>query len=344
MVNEEEKKYFSMDFIFSSRTISIYDLATLKKRRALELPEACKSATIQQLVFTADSKAVAFLTKQTEEMIYLLGLDKSNTVYEGRSCPPNMRGSAECLACNPQDTSLLAIGGHNLLTLQTKSEKGFNIANNLKSNFITTSLAFLAMDLLMVGTSANELILLENGEFKLRQTASDAETFDLLLDQEAFDRENEQQKKYVTASEKLCDTRVVCMTAFGRGFAFAMFNRVFVFERVSKFKFERKTILTIPITIYADVLYQITNLAIDSKQETVIVTTKHSQIYVGILIVPETLKAKQLNFQPLGALIHIGDIVDISLCSWKPIIMTACKYKNTSYRRCPNVWFLNTLS
>ncbi|TMW44058.1 hypothetical protein DOY81_010865 [Sarcophaga bullata] len=115
------------------------------------------------------------------------------------------------------------------------------------------------------------------------------------------------------------------MTAFGRGFAFAIFNKVFVFERVSKFKFERKTILTIPITIYADALYQITNLAVDSKQETVIVTTKHSQIYVGILIVPETLKAKQLNFQPLGALLHIGEIVDISLCAWKPIIMTASK-------------------
>lgn len=300
-------------------------MATLKKRRTLELPDACKNGIILQLVFTADSKAVAFLTKQSEEMVFILVLDKSSTVYEGRSCPPNVRGSTECLACNPQDTSLLAIAGHNILTLQTKSEKGFNIANNLKSNFITTSLAFLAMDLLMVGTSANELILVENGEFKLRQKATEAETFDLLLDQEAFDREYEQQKKYVTVSDKLYDIRVVCMTAFGRGFAFAIFNKVFVFERVSKFKFERKTILTIPITIYTEALYQITNLAVDSKQETVIVTTKHSQIYVGILIVPETLKAKQLNFQPLGALIHIGEIVDISLCAWKPIIMTACK-------------------
>lgn len=307
----------------SIKTISIFDLITLKKRRTLELPEACKKATVQQMVFTADSKALAFLTKHPDDMVYMLLLDKSCTVYEGRTCPPNARASADCIACNPHDTGLIAIAGSNLLMLQMKSEKGFNTTNNLKSNFIATSLAFLAMDLLMVGTSADELILIENGEYKLRQKASTAETFDILMDQEAFDRENETHKSIVT--EKLSDIRVICMTAFGRGFAFAIFNTVFVFERVSKFKFERKTILTIPITIYAELLYQITNLAIDSKQETVIVTTKHSQIYVGILIVPETLKAKQLKFQPLGALIHIGEIVDISICSWKPIIMTACK-------------------
>ncbi|XP_023305499.2 cilia- and flagella-associated protein 57 [Lucilia cuprina] len=305
------------------KTISIYDLNTLKKRRTLELPDTCRNAEIQQIIFTADSKALTVLTKHPVDMLYMLLLDKSCTVYEGRSCPPNARGSAECIACNPQDTSLVAVGGNNLLLLQTKSEKGFNTTNNLKSNFVTTSLAFLAMDLLMVGTSLNELILVENGEFKLRQKASEAEVFDLLLDQEAFDRENDQHKTVVT--DKNVDTRVVCMTAFGRGFAFAMFNTVFVFERVSKFKFERKTILSIPITIYSEPLYQITNLAIDSKQETVIVTTKHAQIYVGILIVPETLKAKHLKFQPLGASIHIGEIVDISLCSWKPIIMTASR-------------------
>ncbi|XP_013119183.2 cilia- and flagella-associated protein 57 [Stomoxys calcitrans] len=304
------------------KTISIYDLHTLKKRRTLDLPNGSKTATIKQLLFTGDSKGLTILTQSPEEMLYMILLDKLGTVYEGRPCPPNTRCTAECVACNPQDTSLLAVGGNNLLLLQSKSDKGFNTTNTLKSNFVTTSMVFLAMDLLMVGTDENELILVENGEFKLRQKASDAETFDLLIDQEAFDREQEQRPVNYT---KLFDTRVLCMTAFGKGFAFAIFNQVFVFERVSKFKFERKTILTIPITIYAEALYQITNLAVDSKQETVIVTTLHSQIYVGVLIVPETLKAKELNFQPMGALVHIGDVVDISLCSWKPIIMTASK-------------------
>ncbi|KAM7345854.1 testes of unusual size isoform 1-T1 [Cochliomyia hominivorax] len=305
------------------KTISIYDLYTLKKRRTLDLPESCRKSVIQQIVFTADSKALTILCQHPDNVLYMILLDKSCTMYEGRSCPPNIRGSADCITCNPQDTSLIAVGGNNLLLLQTKSEKGFNITNNLKSNFVTTSLAFIAMDLLMVGTSTDELILVENGEFKLRQKASEAEMFDLLMDQEAFDRENEQHKSEQVG--KLPDNRVVCMTAFGRGFAFAIFNMVFVFERISKFKFERKTILTVPVTIYNESLYQITNLAIDNKQETIIVTTKHAQIYIGVLIVPETLKAKHLKFQPLGASIHIGEIVDISLCSWKPIIMTASK-------------------
>jgi len=81
----------------------------------------------------------------------------------------------------------------------------------------------------------------------------------------------------------------------------------------------------VPTNLYAEHMYQIRNLAIDHKQETVIVTTSHCQIYVGILIVPETLKTKQLKFEPLGVLIHTGEIIAISVCAWKPIIMTACE-------------------
>lgn len=299
-------------------------MATLKKRRNLQLPNGSKDMQLAQITFTQDSKAIVALTKAPDEMLYMLVLDKTSTVIEGRPTNNNARGQAEAISCNPQDMGLVAVCGDNVLMLMSKSEKGFTLTSNIKTSSHCTSMAFLTVDLLMVGTSQDELILVENGELKVRQKASEAEIFDLLWDQDQMDKELEHR---TLVESSLYDQRVVCMTAFPKGFAFAIFNKVFVFERVSKFKFERKTILTVPITIYADHLYQITNLAIDSKQETIIVTTKHSQIYVGILIVPETLKAKYLKFQPLGALIHIGDIIDLSLCSWKPIIMTACKQK-----------------
>ncbi|XP_017867333.1 PREDICTED: cilia- and flagella-associated protein 57 [Drosophila arizonae] len=311
----------------NGRYVSIYELSTLKKRRHLDLPANHRNALIQQMIFTNDSRAIAMITKPPNEMVFMLVLDKTSTVIEGRATLPGSHGSAECIAGNPNDCGFVAVGGDRTLLLLSKSERGFTISNNIKINFRVTSMAFLSMDLLMMGTDRDMLILVENGEIKLSQKASVAETVDLMLDQEMFDKEREAQElRFSTVQQMILpDWRVLCMSAFSRGFAFIIFNKVFVFERVSKFKFERKTVLTVPITIYSEPQYQITNMAIDHKQETVIVTCSHAQIYVGILIVPETLKTKQLKFEPLGVLIHIGEVVDVSVCAWKPIIMTASR-------------------
>lgn len=312
----------------SGRCISIYELATLKKRRHLELPGSHKDDDVQQMIFTQDSRALVILTKPPNEMVFMLVLDKTSTVFEGRATVMGSKGIAECIAGNPTDNGFVAVGGNRTLLLMSKSERGFNIVNNLKVNYHITSMAFLSLDILLLGTDSDMLILVENGEQKLAQKASIAEVVDTLMDQEMFDKEHEAQDQrfmHMTQQVVLPDTRVICMNAFQRGFAFVIFNKVFVFERITKYKLERKTVLTVPITLYTEPQYQITNMAIDHKQETIIVTCSHAQIYVGILIVPETLKTKQLKFEPLGVMIHIGEVVDLSICAWKPIIMTACE-------------------
>lgn len=100
---------------------------------------------------------------------------------------------------------------------------------------------------------------------------------------------------------------------------------MYVFEKESNYRFKCKTILTIPIDIYDEDLYIITNMAINAQMDTVIVTTLHSQIYIGILFVPESLHVSKLEFKILGEPLHINRIVSMSVCSWKPIIITACK-------------------
>lgn len=284
------------------------------------------------MIFTQDSRALALLTKPPNEMIFLLVLDKTSTVFEGRATVMGSKGIAECIAGNPNDCGFLAVGGDRTLLLMSKSERGFNIISNVKVNYHITSMAFLSMDILLVGTDNDMLILVEGGEQKLAQKASVAEAVDLLQDQEMFDKEHEGQDNRIIHTQQVVfyDKRVLGMNAFTRGFAFIIFNKVFVFERVSKFKLERKTVLTVPMTLYTEPQYQITNMAIDHKQETIIVTCAHAQIYVGILIVPETLKTKHLKFEPLGVMIHIGEVVDLSICAWKPIIMTACELHSMS--------------
>lgn len=98
-----------------------------------------------------------------------------------------------------------------------------------------------------------------------------------------------------------------------------------MFEKETNYRFTKKTIITIPAGIFPDALYRIVNVAINVKMDTVIVTTLHNQIYTSMLVVPETLKVKELHFQTLGEPLHIGGIVGMSVCSWKPIVMTAGK-------------------
>jgi cilia- and flagella-associated protein 57 len=60
-------------------------------------------------------------------------------------------------------------------------------------------------------------------------------------------------------------------------------------------------------------------------QDTICVTTLHPQIYIGMLYVPETLKITEMTFKTFGEALHIDRIIDLSVCSWKSIVMTACK-------------------
>lgn len=116
---------------------------------------------------------------------------------------------------------------------------------------------------------------------------------------------------------------VNCLTYFTKGFAYAIQNVLYVFEKEGSFKYTKKTILTIPVDNYPEDLYKITNVAVNAQMDTVCVTTLHSQIYIGMLFVPETLTVKELNFKTLGEPLHINKIISMSVCAWKPIIMTA---------------------
>lgn len=116
---------------------------------------------------------------------------------------------------------------------------------------------------------------------------------------------------------------VNCLTYYQNGFAFAIHNALHVFEKETNYRYSKKTIITIPIDIYPSSLYRIKNVAINVQMDAVIVTTLHNQIYIGMLVVPETLKVKQLTFQTLGEPLHIKGIIGMSVCSWKPIVMTA---------------------
>jgi hypothetical protein len=112
---------------------------------------------------------------------------------------------------------------------------------------------------------------------------------------------------------------ILCLTTFPNGFAFSTNNMAHIFEKQSPFKFVKKTLLTIPVTIYDENLYVIRNISINEQQDTILATTQHSQIYIGKLFAPETLEITQIEFCYLGEPLHIDNIIGLSVCIWKVI-------------------------
>lgn len=120
------------------------------------------------------------------------------------------------------------------------------------------------------------------------------------------------------------ETDVNCLTNFESGFCYSQFNQLYVFVKEKSYvRFTRRSIIKIPIDLYPPETYVIKNVSVNLQMDTVVVSTLHSQIYISKLMEPETVILQYLDFAMLGEPLHIGGIIGMSICSWKPIIMTA---------------------
>lgn len=117
-----------------------------------------------------------------------------------------------------------------------------------------------------------------------------------------------------------------CLTYFESGFCFAQHNILHVFQKDKLYvRYGKRSIIEIPIHLYDNELYQITNVSINSTMDTVVVAAKHSQIYISHLFEPEAMSVQHFQFRMLGESLHINGIISMSVCMWKSIIMTAAK-------------------
>lgn len=136
--------------------------------------------------------------------------------------------------------------------------------------------------------------------------------------------QSHQKLNAVTSSTN--ETHVNCLTNFENGFCYSQHHQLFVFEKEKSYvRYTRRAIIKIPIKLYAYESYKITNVSVNAQMDTVIVTTMHSQIYISKLFDPETVTLQRLEFTMLGEPLHVDSIISMSICSWKPIIMTAGK-------------------
>lgn len=304
--------------------INIYDLESLKKLRSLTLPIECPVQAVGNMCFTTDSKGLAVLSQEPDAFITIYTFDKNDTMVTGRASNKNYPGRATLIQCNPGDISIVAVGGENMLKIMNKTEKGFGQLGTIKGeNIIVTSLTWLVAEIIIAGSAEMELYFVEGGELKAKYNTMDLEIIDLSQAPDADDNKSELSTIATLLAKKTYPIK--CLTTFPMGFAFATNNMVHVFQRETPFKFVKKTLLTIPVTLFDESLYAIKDIAINEQQDTIVATTHHSQIYIGQLFAPETMEVTQIEFKYLGEPLHIDSIIDLSVCSWKTIAMTASK-------------------
>nr|XP_029708990.1 cilia- and flagella-associated protein 57-like [Aedes albopictus] len=306
----------------SKSLINIYDIATLKKRKTLQLPPDCPNTQIGNICFTYDSRGIAVLSVEPDAFLSIFSFDKNESLIIGRASNSSQQGQANYLSCNPGDATIVAVGGYYMLKIMNKTDKGFGQIGTIKGdNLLVTSIAWLTGEALAAGTAETELIFVESGELKLKLRADEVERIDLSADTDGELSSSPDSD----SSTKKDNHDVLCLTQFDTGFLYAIHNAVHVFEKTTNYIFTKKSIIRIPITLYDEQSYKIINVAVNAEQDTIVVATKHSQIYIGMLFVPETLKVSELVFRHLGEPLHVSGIVGLSVCSWKPILMTASK-------------------
>uniref|UniRef100_A0A182NUB5 WD_REPEATS_REGION domain-containing protein n=1 Tax=Anopheles dirus TaxID=7168 RepID=A0A182NUB5_9DIPT len=299
--------------------VNVYEIETLRKRKTLQLPADCPNTQIGNICFTHDSRGVAVLSVEPDAFLSIFSFDKNDSLIIGRASNSSQQGQAVYLSCNPNDATIVAVGGYYMLKIMNRTDKGFGQIGTIKGDdLLITSMTWLSSEVLAAGTAETEIIFVESGELKIRQRADLIETVDL---------SGEGDADLLAAPAEVAGLKhdVLCLTQFAKGFLYAIHNVVHVFERESNYNFRKKSVIRVPITLYDERLYKIMNVAVNQEQDTIVVATMHSQLYIGMLIVPETLKISELVFQNLGEPLHISGIIGMAVCSWKPIVMTASR-------------------
>lgn len=268
---------------------------------------------------------MAILSCEPDAFITIYSFEKPDMMVTGRASNKNYPGRATLLHCNPGDVSMVTVGGDNMLKIMNKTEKGFGQLGTVKGeNIVVTSLTWLTPEIIIAGSSEMELYFVETGELKAKYNIANLDMVDLTHTPDSDDI----AKSELSTVAQLLATKtyaIKCLTTFPSGFAFATHNMVHIFAKEPPFKFIKKTLLTIPVTYFDESLYVVKDIAINEQQDTIVATTQHNQIFIGQLFALETMEVTQIEFKFLGEPLHIDSIIDLSVCSWKSIVMTASK-------------------
>lgn len=153
----------------------------MKKKKTLKFPKDVPTQNVESLRFTEDSRGLAVLSREPDAFLIIFYFDKSETIIFGRVSNGNQPGmTTDVLACNLNDSGLVAVGGKFTFKLLSRQDKSFGMIGTMSGEHkIVTSLVWLTAEILVAGTCANQLLFIEGGDPKQNFEANTVPIIDL---------------------------------------------------------------------------------------------------------------------------------------------------------------------
>lgn len=306
----------------------------MKRKKLLGIPYDAPGVTkFTCLSFTFDSKNLVAITGEPDQTLLFYNWEKGKVESTFKMANSHSLAIAKILACNPSDSTVVAVGGPYTFKFLIVSDTvwrpyGFAKAENL----LVCSMVWLDGDKLLVGTEDGRILYLENGDLKNVYKMSDTVSMNLKIREEyVMPTVAGSQETY---DEVTWQQHVSCLIAFPRGFVYAYSaGTVILFEKEGKHKYTKRNIYVIPQRGMKDddpELYKINAVNVNPSFDRLIITAGWSQLYYATLWGPDL----QMNPEPqklkiMGQPLHHGPINGLSTCAWKPIFMTCGEFDHS---------------
>jgi len=326
--------------------VSIFDLHTQRKRKALASPEI-QSSEIVSMAFSNDSKNLITQGAAPDWTLVYWTWEKAKVMASIRvTANLHSTASVTSVSFNPQDNTQLCVIGNNVYKMFRYSDGTLkNFASLKQENFHFTTHTWLGDERVLVGTNKAELLLIQNGEVIHEHTLFDVKESEGRPSTTASSLNSiiGANKSGFAGGQASDSNDVTSIVPYSKGFICSCGKgRSFLFEKVEdKEYFRRVRDLKIPPdSNSADPSkaeeQTIISMTISPSEETLLAVTNWQQIYQLVFSNIDVGKADHAEFEFMNSSFHHAAITGVDVCIRKPLIATC------SIDRSVRVWNFET--
>lgn len=322
MAVSPNRRYVAIAEKGEKATVTIYDLNTLRKKKVLSSTEV-QSNEFVSLAFSPDSKYLVSQGGRPDWTLLYWTWEKAKVMAVTKSTN-QMNSPVYQVTFNPQDNTQLCVVGNGIFKLFRYSEgnlKQFAFQKMEPQNFLCQ--AWVSDERIIAGTDSGRLLLFESGELK-----SEFHVGGGGANASAPTRQSMASVPESGVSQD-APPQVTCIIAFSKGFICSGgAGTVHLFEKTEEKDFYKKAReIKIPVDTQSpdpQLLenQEIVNLTVSPSEETLVCSTKTSQLYCITMSTADLGKGDIATFELLSQAFHRGVITGMDVCIRKPLIAT----------------------